>query len=88
MKRVFIAYADENMAYSLKRIGKQASNLEVFDEVILWTPQMLPNWIKQSPLMQYSYGGGFGHGNHVLYTRLCKNMMKKLLYVMLMQVVR
>lgn len=59
MKKIFIAYANENMAYSLKRIGKQARKLNVFDEVILWTPNDLPEYIKQSPLMKYSYGGGF-----------------------------
>lgn len=59
MKKIFIAYADEKMAYSLKRIGRQALRLGIFDEVILWTPEMLPDYIKQFPLMQYSYGGGF-----------------------------
>lgn len=59
MKRVFIAYADDKMTYSLKRIGKQAQKLGVFDDVLLWTPQMLPNYIKESPLMKYGYGGGF-----------------------------
>lgn len=59
MKKIFIAYANENMAYSLKRIGKQARKLNIFDEVILWTHNDLPEYIKQSPLMKYSYGGGF-----------------------------
>lgn len=59
MKKVFIAYANEKMAYSLKRIGKQSHKLNIFDEVILWTPNELPEYIKQSPLMKYSYGGGF-----------------------------
>lgn len=59
MMKIFIAYADENMAYSLKRIGKQARGLNIFDEVILWTPNDLPDYIKQSPLMQYRYGGGY-----------------------------
>ena len=59
MKKIFVAYADEKMAYYLKRIGEQAGKLGLFDDIILWTPQMLPNWIKTSPLMQYSYGGGF-----------------------------
>lgn len=59
MKKIFVAYADEKMAYSLKRIGKQARKLGIFDDIVLWTPQMLPNYIKESPLMKYSYGGGF-----------------------------
>jgi len=59
MKKVFIAYADEKMAYSLKRIGRQAKRLDLFDEVILYTPKSLPSYILESPLMQYSYGGGY-----------------------------
>lgn len=59
MKKIFIAYADEKMAYSLKRIGRQARRLGIFDDVLLWKPQDLPDYIKQSPLMQYSYGGGY-----------------------------
>lgn len=59
MKKIFIAYADENLAYSLKRIGRQARNLGVFDEVILYTPAELPDYILKSPLMKYKYGGGY-----------------------------
>ena len=59
MKRIFIAYADAALAYSLKRIGRQARRLKVFDEVILYTPADLPENIKVHPLMQYSRGGGY-----------------------------
>lgn len=59
MKKVFIAYADEKMVYSLKRIGRQARSLGIFDDIILWTPKELPQYIKNSPLMQYTYGGGY-----------------------------
>ena len=57
--KIFIAYGDANCAYSLKRIGRQACKLGIFDEIILYSPESLPEYIKQSPLMQYSYGGGF-----------------------------
>ena len=59
MKKIFIAYADAALAYSLKRIGRQASKIKVFDEVILYTPADLPDEIKAHPLMQYSRGGGY-----------------------------
>ena len=59
MKFIFIAYADEKMAYSLKRIGHQAKRLGIFDEIILYTPQDLPDDLKATPLMQNSYGGGY-----------------------------
>ena len=59
MKKIFIAYADDALAYSLKRIGKQARRIKVFDEVILYTPANLSDEIKSHPLMQYSRGGGY-----------------------------
>jgi hypothetical protein len=59
MKRIFIAYADEKMAYSLKRIGRLAVKTGVFDEVLLWAPEDLPDYVKHSKLMEYSYGGGY-----------------------------
>lgn len=59
MAFVFIAYADAKMAYSLKRIGRQARRLGIFDDVLLYTPDDLPQVLKDSPLMQYPYGGGY-----------------------------
>lgn len=59
MKKIFIAYADAALAYSLKRIGRQARRLKIFDEVILYTPADLSEEIKAHPLMQYSRGGGY-----------------------------
>lgn len=58
-KIVFIAYADDSLAYSLKRIGRQARRLKLFDEIILYTPADLSDAIKSHPLMQYSRGGGY-----------------------------
>ena len=59
MKKIFIAYADAALAYSLKRIGRQARSIKVFDEVVLYTPADLSDEIKAHPLMQYSRGGGY-----------------------------
>lgn len=59
MKKVFIAYANDAMAYSLKRIGRQAKKLRIFDDIILYTPHDLPDYAKKCELMQYSYGGGY-----------------------------
>lgn len=59
MKKIFIAYATDNMAYSLKRVGKQAHRLGIFDDVILWTKKDLPDYILNSPLIKYTYGGGY-----------------------------
>lgn len=59
MKKVFIAYGDEMMKYSLKRIARQAQKIGLFDEIILWTPEKLPDYIKQSPLIYNKRGGGY-----------------------------
>lgn len=59
MKKIFIAYADAALAYSLKRIGRQARKLKLFDEVILYTPDDLSDEMKSHPLMQHSRGGGY-----------------------------
>ena len=59
MKKIFIAYADKALAYSLKRIGRQARHLGIFDEVILYSPSDLSDEIKSHPLMQHSIGGGY-----------------------------
>ena len=53
--KVFISYADENLAYSLKRIGRQAKRLALFDEIILWTPEMLPDYVKDEYLQGVSF---------------------------------
>ena len=59
MKKIFIAYADAALAYSLKRIGRQARRLNIFDEVILYTPADLSDELKAHPLMQHRKGGGY-----------------------------
>ena len=59
MKKIFIAYADAALAYSLKRIGRQARRLKIFDEVILYTPADLSDEMKAHPLMQHRRGGGY-----------------------------
>lgn len=58
-RKIFISYADENMAYSLKRIGRQARKTGRFDEVCLFTPGQLPEYITRSPLMKHKRGGGY-----------------------------
>ena len=56
---IFVSYADNAMSYSLKRIGKQAEQLEIFDRILLYTPETLPEYIKSSTLLQYKRGGGY-----------------------------
>ena len=56
---VFISYANEAMAYSLKRIGRQARKLGIFDEVILYTPSDVPDYVRKSPLFACPRGAGY-----------------------------
>lgn len=58
MRKVFVSYADSNMAWSLKRIGRQARRAQVFDEVLLYTPDSLPQEVISHPLMSYPRGAG------------------------------
>ena len=58
-KTVFISYANEAMAYSLKRIGRQARRLGIFDEVILYTPSDVPASVQASPLFACARGAGY-----------------------------
>lgn len=58
-KVVFVSYANEAMAYSLKRIGRQARRLKLFDEVILYTPADVPAYVKDSVLFSCARGAGY-----------------------------
>jgi len=59
MKKIFISYANDAMAYSLKRIGMQARKLGIFDEVTLYTPEDLPDYVKECELIKYPRGAGY-----------------------------
>ena len=58
-KVVFISYANEAMAYSLKWIGRQARRLGIFDEVLLYTPADVPDYVRESPLFACPRGAGY-----------------------------
>ena len=47
------------MAYSLKRVGRQARKLGIFDHIYLYTPDDLPDYVKASPLFKARRGAGF-----------------------------
>lgn len=58
MKKIFITYANEKFALSLKQILKEANALNIFDRCIGYTPNDLPDYIKANPLMAFKRGGG------------------------------
>ena len=59
MKRIFVSYGDAKFENTLRRIGKEASGLGLFDEIRLYRPQDLPVAIAASPLMAFGKGGGY-----------------------------
>ncbi len=73
MKHIFISYADVRFQVSLERIKKQAQKIGVFDEVITYSPSDLPEYIKASPLMAFSRGGGYWIWKpYIIYNTLMK----------------
>ena len=58
-KVVFISYANEAMAYSLKRIGRRARKLGIFDEVLLYAPADVPAYVKGCALFSCARGAGY-----------------------------
>lgn len=59
MRKILITYGDHNFELSKKRIKKEAQSLGYFDIIKIYGPDDLPTYIKSSPLMAYSRGGGY-----------------------------
>jgi len=59
MKKILVVYSDDNMKYSRKFLAIQARMLGVFDKIFVYKPNILPSYIKESPLMKYKRGGGY-----------------------------
>lgn len=59
MAKILVAYADKHYKESLMRIKRQAKRTKRFDNVIIYTPKDLPEYIKASPLYAFSRGGGY-----------------------------
>lgn len=59
MKKIFITYGDSNFEKSKKRLGAQVRKLGLFDDIFLYGPKDLPQYILASPLMAYNRGGGY-----------------------------
>lgn len=58
-KKIFISYGDARYRKSLQRLGKNAKELNLFDEIILYTEEDLPQELRDHELMQYKRGGGY-----------------------------
>lgn len=58
MRKIFISYGDKNYTDSLKRIGTEAENLHLFDEIRLYDDSQLPPTF-YSYTEKYKRGGGY-----------------------------
>jgi hypothetical protein len=73
MSKIFISYGDDAFKQSLKRIGKEAKQLGIFDKILLFTPKDLPLYIKSSPLMAFDRLGGYAiWKSYIIYTTYLK----------------
>jgi hypothetical protein len=59
MKKYFITYGDERYAKSVERIKQEAERLNIFDEIICYSPADLGADILQCEAMQHKRGGGY-----------------------------
>ena len=59
MEKILIFYGTEEFQGSLKRLKKEAEILNIFDKIIIYTPDDLPMHIKANSLMNYKKGGGY-----------------------------
>lgn len=59
MKKILITYGTNEFTLTLKRLKREAKSLSIFDEIIVYSPSDLPDFIINSPLMGYSKGGGY-----------------------------
>jgi hypothetical protein len=59
MSNIFITYGDDSFKKSLRSIKKEAKSTGIFDRIIVYTPNDLPDYIKSSPLFLFKRGGGY-----------------------------
>ena len=59
MAKIFISYGSNHFRNSLIRIGKEAKRIGLFDKIILYTENDLPEFIKSSPVFTSKRGGGY-----------------------------
>ena len=76
MANIFISYGDKTFKKSLKQIKKEAKSIGIFDRIITYTPNELPDCIKSSPLFLFKRGGGYWIWKpYIIYKtlQLCKD---------------
>lgn len=58
-KKVFVSYGNAPYYKSLERIGKEAKELHIFDEIILYKDTDLPTHLLNHELLKHKRGGGY-----------------------------
>jgi hypothetical protein len=59
MNVYFVTYGNEKFKYSVKRVVKESRGIHVFDEVLHFSENDLPTYIKSSTLFSSTKGGGY-----------------------------
>lgn len=59
MRKILITYGTSDYEETLKRLRKEAQELKLFDQIIVYGPKDLPDYIKSNPLMAFKKGGGY-----------------------------
>lgn len=59
MAKIFISYGSNDFQKSLARIGKEAQLTGVFDKILLYAENDLPEFIRLSPVFNFRRGGGY-----------------------------
>lgn len=59
MQKILITYGTPDFKKTLQRLQKEAKRLKLFDKIILYGPNDLPDYIKSNPLMAFKKGGGY-----------------------------
>jgi hypothetical protein len=59
MRKYLITYADFRFKTSAERLKQEAEQLEIFDEVIIYTQESLPSFVTNQWLFNQERGGGY-----------------------------
>lgn len=70
---ILISYGDDRFRESVKRLKRQGRHSGRFDKIIMYSYDDLPDYIRSSPLMAFSRGGGFWVWKpYIIYQTLLK----------------
>lgn len=65
MKKIFLTYGDEGYEKAKQNITKMAESLGLFDVILTYGREDLPNEFLAIDNFKIKRGGGYGLGNHM-----------------------